>query len=238
MPELNDIAVMYDAEYLEGKRPTKMQTKPADVFYDKSTQTIWVFNGRTWVPTSYNSTFTLRLGKGITVKDRLESKYTFIPEKLQAYTGTDSSVPEVMKYSDKDIIINIPVQSVLIKVYCYVKDPITSLVTMVDVNPYTQFLSKGWIRVRNLIDNVGFDEMIMVIETSSGHDLIQVIPPVPGEPSDDVHYDLEYDVVYSPDGDLTDDNQLWYDVIWSSDTGDDPDPTLYTGLGYKEIERS
>lgn len=237
MADLKDLAVMYDAGYLEGKRPTKTETKPADVFYDKSSQTIWTFNGRAWVPVSYNSTFTLRLGRGITLKDRIASPYTFIPEKIEAYTGTDSAVPAVLKYSEDDIIIKLPVQHVLIKVYCYVKDPITSLVSMVDVNPLTNFLTLGWLRVKDLIKAVGYNEMIMVIETSSGHDLINAFPPVtPGDP--DTKIDLEYDVVYSPDGDLTDDNQLWYDVIWSSDTGDDPDPTLFNDLGYKEIERA
>jgi hypothetical protein len=235
MAELKNVAVMYDAEYLEGKRPTKTQVKPADVFFDKTTRTIWVFNGVAWVPASYNSTFTLRLGKGINVKERLESKYTFIPELINAYNGTAEAVPDVLKYSEDDIVINIPVQSVLIKVYCYVKDPITSLVTTIDVNPYMQFLSKGWIRVQDLIKHVGYNEMIMVIETSSGHNLIQNLPSLP---EDDVNFDLEYDVIYASDGDMTDDNVLWYDVIWSSDTGDDPDPTKFTGLGYKEIERA
>ena len=237
MADLQDIAVIYEAGYLEGKRPNKTKTKPADIFYDKSTQTIWTFNGRTWVPTSHNSTFTLRLGKGLTVQDRIDSKYSFIPELLDVYKGTDDSVPAVMKYSEDDIIIHIPVQSVLIKVYCYVKDPITSLVTMVDVNPRTQFLSKGWIRIQNLIEAVGFNEMIMVIETSSGHDLLAALPPVVDEDGN-IKYDLEYDVTYATDGDMTDDNVLWYDVIWSSDTGDDPDPEQFTGLGYVEVERS
>jgi hypothetical protein len=236
MAELKNVAVMYDAEYLEGKRPTKTQVKPADIFFDKTTRTIWVFNGVTWVPANYNSTFTLRLGRGITVKERIASKYTFIPELINAYQGTDDNVPDVLKYSADDIVINIPIQSVLIKVYCYVKDPITSLVTTIDVNPHMQFLSKGWIRVQDLIKLVGYNEMIMVIETSSGHNLIQNLPPMPDE--DNPNYDLEYDVVYSPDGDMTDDDVLWYDVIWSSDTGDDPDPTKFTGLGYKELERA
>lgn len=237
MAELKDVAVMYDSAYLEGSRPNKTATKPADVFYDKSTQTIWVFNGRTWVPVNYNSTFTLRLGRGVTLTERIKSPYTFIPELLEVYTGIDDKTPNVMKYSEDDFIVKIPVQSVLIKVFCYVKDPITSLVSTIDVNPYMQFLSKGWIRVKDLIEHIGYNEMIMVIETSSGHDLINAFPPVtPGDP--DTKIDLEYDVVYSPDGDLTDDNQLWYDVIWSSDTGDDPDPTLFNDLGYKEIERA
>ena len=238
MAELKDVALMYTGEYLEGKRPTKMDTKPADVFYDKSTQTIWVFNGRTWVPVSYNSTFTLRLGRGITLKDRISSQYTYIPEKLEAFTGIDEQTPDVLKYSEDDFIVHLPVQSVLIKVYCYVKDPITSLVSMIDVNPSTNFLSKGWIRVRDLIKLVGHNEMIMVIETSSGHDLIPMIPPGGDTPSDNILYDLEYDVEYATDGDMTDDNVLWYDVIWSSDTGEDPDPEKFTGLGYKEVERS
>lgn len=237
MAELKDVAVMYDSAYLEGKRPDKTQVKPADVFFDKSSRTIWVFNGQAWVPASYNSTFTLRLGRGITLKDRLASKYTFIPTILSAYTGIDDAVPAVLKYSEDDIVINIPVSSVLIKVYCYVKDPLTSLVTTVDVNPHMQFLSKGWIRVKDLISLVGYNEMIMVIETSSGHNLVQMGPSIPGEEGGEVDYDLEYDVVYATDGDMTDDNVLWYDVIWSSDTGDDPDPTQFTGLGYIEEER-
>lgn len=236
MADLSDIAVIYEAGYLEGKRPTKTNTKPADIFYDRSTQTIWTFNGRTWVPTSHNSTFTLRLGRGLTVQERIKSPYSFIPELVKVYNGIDDAVPAVMKYVEDDIIINIPVQSVLIKVYCYVKDPITSLVTMVDVNPHTQFLSKGWIRIQKLIEAVGFNELIMVIETSSGHDLLAALPPSIDEDGN-INYDLEYDVTYATDGDMTDDNVLWYDVIWSSDTGEDPDPTQFTGLGYKEETR-
>lgn len=231
MAELKDVAVMYNAGYLEGKRPSGVAVKPADVFYDKSSQTIWTFNGRAWVPMSYNSTFTLRLGRGTTLKTRLASKYTYIPEPLKAYTGVEEAVPAVMKYSENDLVVNIPVQSVLIKVFCYVKDPVTSLVSMVDVNPRMNFLSKGWLRVKDIIEAVGYDEMIMVIETSSGHDLIPVLPPS-GDDDDDVKWDLEYDVEWSSDGDLSDDNQLWYDVIWSSDTGDDPDETIYADLGY------
>jgi hypothetical protein len=239
MAELKDLAVMYDAAYLEGKRPTKAGVKPADVFYDKSSQTLWTFNGRTWVPTTYNSTFTLRLGRGATLKDRINSKYTYIPEKIEAYTGTDENVPDVLKYSEDDIVIKLPVQHVLIKVFCYVKDPITSLVSMVDVNPRTNFLSKGWLRVKDLIEAVGYNEMIMVIETSGGHDLINVLPPIdPDDPSNNLQFDMEYDVEYATDGDLTDDDQIWYDIIWSSDTGCDPDPTIYTGLGYEELERA
>jgi hypothetical protein len=237
MAELKNVAVMYDSSYLEGARPEKKQSKPADIFFDKSTRTIWVFNGQAWVPANYNSTFTLRLGRGLTVKNRLASKYTFIPTIVSAYTGTDTAVPNVLKYSEDDIVINIPVQSVLIKVYCYVKDPVTSLVTTIDVNPHMQFLSKGWIRVQDLISLVGYNEMIMVIETSSGHNLVQQIPNIPGEDEDNINYDLEYDVTYATDGDMTDDNVLWYDVIWSSDTGEDPDPTQFTGLGYKEETR-
>ena len=234
MAELRDITVTYNSGYFNGGHPSVSPAKPADVCYDKSNQTIWVFNGRTWVPQSYNSTFTLRLGKGISVKQRITSKYSFIPEKISAYCGTDDNVPGVMRYSDKDIVINVPVQSVLIKVYCYVKDPVTSLVRMVDVNPKTMFLSKGWIIIKDFIEMVGYDELIMVIETSGGHDLIPVVPPVP---DDGVKSDLVYDM-YDAQGNLVeDDDSLLYDIIWSSDTGYDSDSTLFGDIYYEEVER-
>lgn len=232
MADLRDIAVLYNSGYFEGGHPNVSPAKPADVCYDKSTQTIWVFNGRTWVPQSYNSTFTLRLGRGISVDGRINSRYSFIPDKINVYKGTADEVPAVMKYSDKDIVIHVPVQSVLIKVYCYVKDPVTSLVRMVDVNPKTMFLSKGWILIKDFIETVGYDELIMVIETSSGHDLVPVIPPTPeqGEFKDDLVYDM-----YNSVGDLVeDDDTIVYDIIWSSDTGDDPDDTLYEDVYYEE----
>ena len=232
MADLRDVAVMYNTGYLEGGHPSVSTVKPADVFYDKTTQTIWVFNGRTWVPQSYNSTFTLRLGKGISVDGRINSKYSYIPEKIHAYVGNADDVPAVMKYSDKDIVINVPVQSVLIKVYCYVKDPITSLVRMVDVNPKTYFLSKGWILIKDFIEMVGYDELIMVIETSSGHDLIPVVPPTPDQ--DEFKNDIFYDM-YALDGtQLEDDDTLVYDIIWSSDTGSDSDETLFEDVYYEE----
>lgn len=235
MADLRNIAVMYNTGYLEGGHPSVSTVKPADVFYDKTTQTIWVFNGRTWVPQSYNSTFTLRLGKGISVGGRIKSRYSYIPEKILAYVGNADEVPSVMKYSDKDLVLHVPVQSVLIKVYCYVKDPITSLVRMVDVNPKTMFLSKGWILIKDFIAMVGYDELIMVIETSSGHDLVQITPPTPdqGDFKDDIFYDL-----FDAQGNqLEDDDSLLYDIIWSSDTGYDSDSTLFGDIYYEEVER-
>ena len=232
MANLRDVAVMYNTGYLEGGHPSVDAVKPADVFYDKTTQTIWIFNGRTWVPQSYNSTFTLRLGRGISVAGRLDSQYSYIPEKISAYVGNADIVPAVMKYSDKDLVIHVPVQSVLIKIYCYIKDPITSLVRMVDVNPKTMFLSKGWILIKDFIKMVGYDELIMVIETSSGHDLVPVIPPTPeqGDMQDDIFYDM-----YASDGELVDDDDtLLYDIIWSSDTGSDSDETLFEDIYYEE----
>lgn len=233
MADLREITVTYNSGYFNGGHPSVSPAKPADVCYDKSNQTIWVFNGRTWVPQSYNSTFTLRLGKGITVKQRIDSNFSFIPEKLSVYTGTSDYIPNVMKYSDKDLVIHIPVQSVLIKVYCYVKDPITSLVQMVDVNPKTQFLSKGWIIIRDLIASVGYDELIMVIETSSGHDLVQIVPPA----GDDLKSDLIYDMYDAQGNQIEDDDSLLYDIIWSSDTGYDSDSTLFGDIYYEEVER-
>jgi hypothetical protein len=233
MADLREITVTYNSGYFNGGHPSVSPAKPADVCYDKSNQTIWVFNGRTWVPQSYNSTFTLRLGKGVTVKQRLASKFSYIPDKISAYIGNDDNVIGSMRYSDKDIVINVPVQSVLIKVYCYVKDPITSLVHMVDVNPKTMFLSKGWIIVKDFIETVGYDELIMVIETSGGHDLVPIVPPVP----DDMKSDLVYDLYDAAGNQLEDDDSLLYDIIWSSDTGFDSDSTLFGDIYYEEVER-